>query len=68
MDGTKEFIQRIPEFGVSIALCEGGEPVVGVIANPVQETRDLGHARGRLLPRRPPRPRSRGCKSCRRRS
>jgi myo-inositol-1(or 4)-monophosphatase len=38
MDGTKEFIQRIPEFGVSIALCEDGEPVVGVIANPVQET------------------------------
>jgi myo-inositol-1(or 4)-monophosphatase len=36
MDGTKEFIQRIPEFGVSIALCERGEPVVGVIANPVQ--------------------------------
>jgi myo-inositol-1(or 4)-monophosphatase len=38
MDGTKEFIQRIPEFGVSIALCEAGEPVVGVIANPVQES------------------------------
>jgi len=37
MDGTKEFIQRIPEFGVSIALCERGEPVVGVIANPAQE-------------------------------
>ena len=36
MDGTKEFIQRIPEFGVSIALCEAGEPVVGAIANPVQ--------------------------------
>jgi myo-inositol-1(or 4)-monophosphatase len=36
MDGTKEFIQRIPEFGVSIALCEEGEPVVGVIANPVR--------------------------------
>jgi len=35
MDGTKEFIQRIPEFGVSIALVERGEPVVGVIANPV---------------------------------
>jgi myo-inositol-1(or 4)-monophosphatase len=38
MDGTKEFIQRIPEFGVSIALCEAGEPVVGVIANPVRES------------------------------
>ena len=34
MDGTKEFIGRIPEFGVSIALVEDGEPVVGVIHNP----------------------------------
>lgn len=34
MDGTKEFIQRIPEFAVSIGLVEDGEPVVGVIANP----------------------------------
>jgi len=38
MDGTKEFIQRIPEFGVSIALCEDGEPVVGVIENPAQQS------------------------------
>jgi myo-inositol-1(or 4)-monophosphatase len=37
MDGTKEFTQRIPEFGASIALCERGEPVVAVIANPVQD-------------------------------
>lgn len=34
MDGTKEFTRRIPEFGVSIALAEAGEPVVGVIHNP----------------------------------
>jgi myo-inositol-1(or 4)-monophosphatase len=34
MDGTKEFTKRIPEFGVSIALAEAGEPVVGVIRNP----------------------------------
>jgi myo-inositol-1(or 4)-monophosphatase len=34
MDGTKEFTQRIPEFAVSIALAEAGEPVVGVILNP----------------------------------
>jgi myo-inositol-1(or 4)-monophosphatase len=34
MDGTKEFTQRIPEFGASIALAEAGEPVVGVIHNP----------------------------------
>jgi myo-inositol-1(or 4)-monophosphatase len=35
MDGTKEFTQKIPEFGVSIALAERGEPVLGVIHNPV---------------------------------
>jgi myo-inositol-1(or 4)-monophosphatase len=34
MDGTKEFIGKIPEFAVSIALVEDGEPVVGVILNP----------------------------------
>ena len=35
MDGTKEFTRKIPEFAASIALCERGEPVVGVILNPV---------------------------------
>lgn len=34
MDGTKEFTKKIPEFAVSIALVEAGEPVVGVILNP----------------------------------
>jgi myo-inositol-1(or 4)-monophosphatase len=34
MDGTKEFTRRIPEFAVSIALAQEGEPVVGVIHNP----------------------------------
>jgi myo-inositol-1(or 4)-monophosphatase len=34
MDGTKEFTKRIPEFCVSIALAQEGEPVVGVILNP----------------------------------
>ena len=35
MDGTKEFTRRIPEFAVSIALAEDGEPVVGAICNPI---------------------------------
>jgi myo-inositol-1(or 4)-monophosphatase len=35
MDGTKEFTRRIPEFAVSIAFTEDGEPVVGVVHNPV---------------------------------
>jgi myo-inositol-1(or 4)-monophosphatase len=37
MDGTKEFVGRIPELGVSIALCDEGEPVVGVILNPAAD-------------------------------
>lgn len=34
MDGTKEFIARIPEFAVSIALVEDTEPIAGVVLNP----------------------------------
>jgi myo-inositol-1(or 4)-monophosphatase len=36
MDGTKEFTRKIPEFAASIALAEAGDPVVGVILNPVE--------------------------------
>ena len=35
LDGTKEFIARIPEFAVSIALALRGRPVVGVIYEPL---------------------------------
>jgi myo-inositol-1(or 4)-monophosphatase len=35
LDGTKEFIQKIPEFAVSIALIEDGLPVLGVVYNPL---------------------------------
>lgn len=34
LDGTKEFIDKIPEFAVSIGLVEDGRPVLGVIYNP----------------------------------
>jgi myo-inositol-1(or 4)-monophosphatase len=34
LDGTKEFIQHIPEFCVCIALVEEGRPIVGVEYNP----------------------------------
>lgn len=34
LDGTKEFVGRIPEYAVAIALVERGEPVLGVIHNP----------------------------------
>lgn len=43
LDGTKEFIKKIPEFAVSIALSVGGSIVVGVISNPV--TREIFSAR-----------------------
>ena len=35
LDGTKEFIEGVPQFVVSIALVEEGEPIVGVLYNPV---------------------------------
>lgn len=34
LDGTKEFVQGIPEWCVSIGLVEDGEPVAGGICNP----------------------------------
>jgi myo-inositol-1(or 4)-monophosphatase len=37
LDGTKEFIQRIPEFCICIALVEDGRPVVGVEYNPAAD-------------------------------
>ncbi len=39
LDGTKEFIEGVPQFVVSIAMVESGEPVVGVLYNPV--TKDI---------------------------
>jgi len=37
IDGTKEFLEEIPEYVVSIALVQRAEPVVGVIYNPAQD-------------------------------
>jgi len=34
LDGTREFVERIPEYCVSIGLVEDGIPVAGGIANP----------------------------------
>ncbi|UCE50223.1 MAG: 3'(2'),5'-bisphosphate nucleotidase CysQ [Phycisphaerales bacterium] len=42
MDGTREFVMKVPEFVVSVALAEGGEVVLGVILNP--STGDLFEA------------------------
>jgi myo-inositol-1(or 4)-monophosphatase len=45
LDGTKEFINHIPEFCVCIGLVEDGVPVLGVEYNPVREELFVG-ARG----------------------
>ncbi|HSC69714.1 MAG TPA: inositol monophosphatase family protein, partial [Candidatus Methylomirabilis sp.] len=37
LDGTKEFLQRVPEFCVCIALVEAGHPVVAVSYNPASD-------------------------------
>ena len=35
LDGTKEFIEGVPNFVVSVGLVENGLPIVGVLYNPV---------------------------------
>jgi myo-inositol-1(or 4)-monophosphatase len=42
IDGTREFIEGIPEWCVSIGLVEQGEPVAGGIYNPVTDELVLG--------------------------
>lgn len=37
LDGTREFISRTGEFSVNVALIEGGEVTVGVLALPIRE-------------------------------
>ncbi|SIS57387.1 3'(2'),5'-bisphosphate nucleotidase CysQ [Alicyclobacillus vulcanalis] len=34
IDGTREFVRRIPEYAVSVALAQDGEPRAGVLVNP----------------------------------
>jgi len=42
IDGTKEFATGIPEYAISVALVENGEPIVAAVFNP--ETDELFHA------------------------
>jgi myo-inositol-1(or 4)-monophosphatase len=37
IDGTKEFIEKTPQFAVSIGLVASGKAVAGVVYNPAQE-------------------------------
>jgi myo-inositol-1(or 4)-monophosphatase len=34
LDGTKEFVMGMPEFSISVALVQEGQPILGVIYNP----------------------------------
>jgi myo-inositol-1(or 4)-monophosphatase len=42
LDGTREFVEGIPEWSVSIGLVEAGEPVAGGILNPATGRLVLG--------------------------
>jgi len=46
IDGTREFIEGIPEWCVSIGLLEGGLPVAGGIFNPATDELVLGSVEG----------------------
>tara|TARA_Y100000996_G_scaffold337292_1_gene273985 strand:+ start:3032 stop:3814 length:783 start_codon:yes stop_codon:yes gene_type:complete len=37
LDGTKEFVEGIPNFVISVGLVENNKPVLGIIYNPVTE-------------------------------
>ena len=37
IDGTSNFVNGLPYFAVSVALLQGGRPVLGVVYNPVAE-------------------------------
>jgi len=37
LDGTKEFIEGVPHFVVSIGLVRNGKPILGVLYNPVRD-------------------------------
>jgi 3'(2'), 5'-bisphosphate nucleotidase len=46
LDGTREFIRRNGEFTVNIALCEAGQPVLGVVLAPALGREYFGHRGG----------------------
>jgi myo-inositol-1(or 4)-monophosphatase len=39
IDGTRAFVEGVPQFAISIALVEGGKPLVGVVFNPATDER-----------------------------
>jgi myo-inositol-1(or 4)-monophosphatase len=49
LDGTREFVQGLPEFCVSIGFVENGRPVAGGIYNPATQETFLGSADSGVL-------------------
>lgn len=49
LDGTKEFIEGVPHFVVSIGLVQHGKPVLGVIFNPVRNQMITANGAGEVL-------------------
>lgn len=37
IDGTKEFVERVPQYAVSVALAQHGQLILGVVYNPATE-------------------------------
>ena len=46
LDGTKEFIRKVPEFTVNIALIENGRPVLGAVYLPASDELYAGRKGG----------------------
>lgn len=42
IDGTREFTNGVPEYAISVALVENGQPIIGAIYNPA--TQEFFHA------------------------
>ena len=38
IDGTKEFLQKVPHWTISVGLVHQGRPVLGVVFNPVEDS------------------------------
>jgi inositol-phosphate phosphatase / L-galactose 1-phosphate phosphatase / histidinol-phosphatase len=44
IDGTKSFISGVPLFGTLIAMTQGGQPILGIIDQPISRERWVGAA------------------------
>ena len=53
IDGTKEFVEGIPNFAISIGLVEKGIPILGVIYNPISKDLFTGYENGTYLNKKP---------------